>query len=193
MTKTFTSLSSAAAALLLGLASAPAAFADAAMFNGFYGGLSLGSVSPDANFIPNTIDSAFGYSLFAGYNHALSNDWVVGGELSYGASGAHGISGSAVTLDFENALTISARAGYVINRTMIYGRVGYQTVDVQPSTLATSIGAEGATFGLGVEHMFTENLSGRIEFSHSILDLDSGPPGAEFDTNTVSIGIAMHF
>ena len=192
MTKTFTSLSSA---LALTVALASSASADATSFDGFYGGLSLGSVALDPNFSTATVDSAVGYELFFGYNHAINNEWVVGGELSFGTSGEHSVSGSATVVDLENMVTISARAGYVFDNTMIYGRVGYQTGELAISTAPITPDLDGAIFGLGVEHMFTESVSGRVEVTHSVLDLSGGgiPAGSELDRTAVSIGIAFHF
>ncbi len=191
MTKTFTTLSSAIA---LSLALASTASADATAFEGFYGGLSLGTVALDPNFSASGVSNALGYEVFAGYNHALNSEWVVGGELSYGASGDHNVSGSPSVVSLENMLTISARAGYVFDNTMIYGRVGYQTGDLAVTTSPADIDLDGAVFGLGLEHMFNENVSGRIEVTHSILDLGApAPAGAELDRTAISVGIAFHF
>ncbi len=192
MTKKFTPLASAIA---LSLTLATSASADATSFEGFYGGLSIGSVALDPNFTAANIDSAVGYDLFMGYNHALNSDWVVGGELSYGASGDHSVSGSTAIVNLENMMTISARAGYVFDNTMIYGRVGYQTGDLSISTSALTPDLDGAVIGLGVEHMFTDNVSGRLEVTRSVLDLSGTgvPPGTELDRTAVSIGIAFHF
>ena len=193
MTKTFTPLASALA-LATALA-ASSAHADATSFDGFYGGLAISSVGLDPNFSASSVSNAVGYELFAGYNHALNSDWVLGGELSFGASGSHNVSGSATVVDLENMVTISARAGYVFDNTMIYGRAGYQTGDLSISTSPTTPDLDGVVFGLGVEHMFTDNISGRFEVSHSVLDLSGGgvPAGAELERTALSIGVAFHF
>lgn len=193
MTKTFTPLASAIA--LAAALAASSAHADATSFDGFYGGLAISSVGLDPNFSASSISNEVGYELFAGYNHALNSNWVVGGELSYGASGGHNVSGGATIVDLENMMTISARAGYVFDNTMIYGRVGYQTGDLAISTSAVTPDLDGAVFGLGVEHMFTDTMSGRIELSHSVLDLSGTgvPAGAELDRTALSIGVAFHF
>lgn len=191
MTKGLASLTSAIA---LSVAFASSASADALDFDGFYGGLSLGFVELDPNFSASSVDSAFGYDVFLGYNHALNSQWIVGAELSYGASGDHDVSGSATVVNLENMVTLSARAGYVFDQTMVFGRIGYQTGDLSVSTSATTPDLDGAIFGLGVEHMFSESVSGRIELTHSILDLSGGvPSGFELERTALSIGIAFHF
>lgn len=191
MTKTFASLSSA---LVLSLAMTPAAFADASAFEGFYGGLSVGTVSPDLTSTPS-IDSAFGYSLFAGYNHAIDSNWVIGGELSYGMSGDHGVSGAVTEVTLDDMVTLSGRIGYTFGNTMVYGRLGYQTGDLNATTLPFALDLDGVTYGIGLEHMFTDTLSGRIEVSRSVLDVSGPlvPPGIELDTTSISIGVAFHF
>ena len=77
------------AAALISAATAPAAFADATAFEGFYGGFSMGVTAPDINAIPTDIDTGLSGDVFVGYNFAVSPNWVLGGELSYGMSGGH--------------------------------------------------------------------------------------------------------
>ena len=192
MPRTFKTLFCAAA---LTTAMAPAAFADAAAFQGFYGGFSMGVTMPDINAIPVDLDTGIGGDVFVGYNHALGADWVIGGELGYGMSGGHNVPGLGVAINMENILTVSARAGYVFGDTMLYGRVGYQTADLDTNLAPTTFDADGYMFGLGVEHMFSENISGRFEVSQSRMDITGAgvPPGAELDATRVSIGVAFHF
>ena len=72
-------------------------------------------------------------------------------ELSFGSSGTHDVTGSAAQIDVDDLLTLSARAGYVFDNTMIYGRVGYQTGELGISTSPVTPDLDGAVFGLGVE------------------------------------------
>lgn len=192
MTRNFKTLLSA---LALSTTMAPAAFADAAAFQGFYGGFSMGITSADISAIPISPDSALSGNIFVGYNHALSPDWVIGGELSYGMSSGHSFSGSPIAFDLDSILTISARAGYVFGDTMIYGRVGYQTLSLDANFSSVTFDADGYVLGLGVEHMFAENISGRIEVSRSYLDVTGlgVPPGTDLDATRISIGVAFHF
>ena len=192
MTKTFTPLASAIA---LTLAMAPAAFADSSSFEGIYGGLSVGSVGIDPNFSPSTLSNAPGYELFLGYNHALDSSWIIGGELGFGTSGDHTVSGSGAQVRLEDMVTISARAGYVFDETMIYGRIGYQTGEMSITGTPVTPDLDGYIFGLGVEHNFTDRVAGRFEVSHGILDLSGPgvPPGAEIERTSVSLGIVFRF
>jgi len=194
MTKSFTTFSSAIA-LSMALA-ATAAHADATSFDGFYGGFSLGIVDSDVNQIPSGIDTALSGDVFVGYNHALNTEWVVGAEISYGMSSGHDASAlPPLSFDLENALTLSGRVGYVFDNTMIYGRVGFQTADFVGNFAPVTFDAEGVVFGLGIEHMFSDNVSGRFEISHSNLDVTGlgVPPGTELEATRFSIGVAYHF
>lgn len=188
--KTFT------AALALSAATAPAAFADAAAFQGLYGGFSMGLSSADINAITADIDTGFSGDVFVGYNHAIGPNWVIGGELGYGRSLGHDIPALfPASFDVENLVTVSARAGYVTGNTMIYGRLGYQSGDMAINFAPGTPELEGHLFGLGVEHMFAQNFSGRIEVTQSVWDVDGGgaPPGTELESTRVSIGVAYHF
>lgn len=190
------SLKTLATALALSTAMAPAAFADAYSFQGLYGGFSMGLSTADLNAIAADVDTGFSGDVFVGYNHALNPNWVIGGELGYGRSSGHDIPALApATFDVENLVTISARAGYVFNDTMVYGRLGYQTGDMAINFAPGTPDLDGYMFGLGVEHMFAQNFSGRIEVTHSIWDVDGGgaPAGTELESTRVSIGVAYHF
>jgi len=183
------------AAALISAAMAPAAFADATAFEGFYGGFSMGVTAPDINAIPTDFDAGLSGDVFVGYNFAVSPDWVIGGELSYGMSAGHQAAGGALNFDLENILTVSGRAGYVFGNTMVYGRVGYQTATMNSNFAPVSFDADGYVLGLGLEQMFAENISGRIEVSRSYLDVTGlgVPPGTELDATRISVGVAIHF
>ena len=111
----------------------------------------------------------------------------------YGPSAAGDL--SVATTSLPAARTVSARAGYVTGNTMIYGRLGYQSGDMAINFAPGTPELEGHVFGLGVEHMFAQNFSGRIEVTQSVWDVDGGgaPPGTELESTRVSIGVAYHF
>lgn len=180
--------------LFLTLAMAPAAFADASDFQGLYAGFSVGAVNPDIPFAPADPGVAPGYAIFGGYNHAFDANWVAGGELSFGMSGDHDVT-PGVTVAQEKALTVSARGGYVFDKTMIYGRLGYQTSDVRVNAFPVDWSADGFVYGIGVEHKFSQNMSARFEYTHADLDLSGAgvPAGTSYDTDTFSAGVAFHF
>lgn len=184
-----------AAVLLISSTAPTATLADAALWQGFYGGLSVGAVNPTVPAAANDPQIAPGYAIFAGYNHALGSNWVIGGELSYGMSGAHSMAPSPRRLTMENTLTASLRGGYAFGNSLVYARLGYQQSDVMVNPLPFDFEADGMVYGIGFEQMLAENLSARIEYTHADLDLRRvGFPGSvDYDTDTISVGIAFHF
>ncbi len=81
--------------------------------------------------------------------------------------------------DFNDVITVAGRAGFVWDRAMLYGLVGWSWAsgESEISAICDSAICDGADFsddasvngltlGGGVEFLFTENLSGRIEYRH---------------------------
>ncbi|QBX99592.1 porin family protein [Rhodophyticola sp. CCM32] len=192
MSKFIKTLTAAAAvsAAVVGTASAQ----DALQWQGFYGGLEIQSINPDMSSLNLPFGSDENVVLFGGYNHALGGDWVVGGELSYGSDAtATAIPGLDLTL--EDTITLRGRVGYTIGNVLLYGSLGYVDTDVSLAGLSGDLSADGPVFGLGFEAMIANNISARIEYSRSSMDLSGGgvPPGFDIDTNAVSLGVAYHF
>ncbi len=73
-------------------------------------------------------------------------------------------------LSFNNIATLRARAGFALDNTLLYVTGGLAAVDmefgavmVQPPQ-SDSQWVYGWTAGGGLEHAFTQNFSGRIEY-----------------------------
>lgn len=167
---------------------------DALQWQGFYGGLQANSISPeiDGLFIP--LGSGQSVGVFGGYNHAVGDHFVIGGELNYNSDTSIEIT-PAMDLTLEGLLTIRARAGYAIGNALFYGSLGYAQTDVSLTGAPITLEADGAIFGLGVEAMLTSNISARIEYIRSDMDLSGGPipPGTNVNADSVTMGIAYHF
>ena len=191
MTKTFTPLASAIA--LAAALAASSAHADAYDFQGFYGGVELGISSLDSS-IPLPLGSGNSFGLFAGYNHALNSNFIIGGELSYVTDSDHQIA-PGVDFTIEGPTELRARLGYVTGNTMIYGALGYTWADYTQTGVGFSDSFEGVSYGLGLETLLTESVSLRIDYTHT--QYETGgliyPTMFEFETDTVSLGIAYHF
>lgn len=163
---------------------------DAGQWQGFYGGLQFSAVSPELNGAPVNLDSGQGAEIFAGYDFAVGGNWVVGGELSYGTS-VDVQATPAITVGLEDRIAVRGRAGVAVGNALFYGSVGYMTTDLSVNGMSTGLTGEGATFGLGIEAMLSENISGRIEFNRADLDVGGSPIG--IDQNSVSMGVAYRF
>lgn len=157
----------AAATLAVGLAGAAAA-QDATQWNGFYGGLQFDITSPELDGTPTQVGTGHGGTAFVGYNHAIDQNWVVGGELSFGRQS--GMEAGPNELIIENAVHLRGRAGYNVGNTLLYGSLGYMTADFNGG--GPDISGDGMTFGLGAETMITDRVSARIEFTRSDMDLE---------------------
>lgn len=185
----------AAAGLAAALVPAAASAQDAALWSGFYAGLQANIISPSFELIPIPLDTGTGLGIYGGYNHALGDNFVVGGEISYNAETDIGSVFFPVTMD--NAITLRGRAGYAVGNVLAYASLGYVWADVSfgPAP-GIDLDAEGMIYGIGLEAMLAENISMRIEYTQSDLDLSSTiplPPGFSVQADTVSIGVAYHF
>lgn len=191
MTKTFTPLASAIA--LAAALAASAAHADAYDFQGFYGGVELGFNSLD-NTVGFPLSSGNSIGLFAGYNHALNSDVIVGGELSYGGDTDYQIA-PGVDFTVEGPMELRARLGYVTGNTMIYAALGYSWADYTQTGVGFSDSFEGVSYGLGLETLLTENIMLRLDYTHT--EYETGgliyPSFFDFESDVVTLGVAYHF
>ncbi|KEO50798.1 outer membrane protein [Thioclava pacifica] len=138
------------AAVLAGMAST----AQAQDVAGLYGGLSYNlPVAGDMKFIGYSSDS-YGVNgsqggIFFGYNFALANNWVAGGEIAY--STGYGVDRYS-EFEIKDVVDLKARFGKTFGTTLVYGVVGYSMadVDVKNAPVGGSDG-NGASFGLGFE------------------------------------------
>ncbi|MBF9051339.1 outer membrane beta-barrel protein [Roseobacter sp. HKCCD9010] len=183
----------ATAAISLAVAGAASA-QDALQWQGFYAGAQVNSISPDLEGAPVGFGSGQSIGVFGGYNHALADNFVVGGELSFNGSSSHTIV-PGTDLSLDNLMTVRARGGYAVGSALFYGSVGYATTDASITGVPFTLDASGTIFGLGVEAMLTETLSARIEYNRANMDLSGGgvPPGLEVNADAVTMGIAYHF
>lgn len=200
---------------LAALAVAAATSADAQSFEnwqGFYTGLVVASTSTELTITNSTANATeTGVGLAFGYNHQLSGNWLVGGEVQI--SGLETEFGNTFTLDNERS--IRARFGYATGRSFFYGTLGYSMANVNSQLNPADSGdVAGFLAGIGVEHMMTDRVSLRLEYVHRTLSGDpitprinarqplarANPqpqPVSPVDTDTsggqFSLGLAFHF
>jgi outer membrane immunogenic protein len=137
--------------------------------------------------------SGIGYAggVLAGWNYQIDSfvmgiegDWAFGGTVA-----TNDQPGNDTDLSFNNIATLRARAGMAFDNTLLYFTGGFAAVDmefgaVMPDLIAYSDSqwVYGWTVGGGLEHAFTQNFSGRIEYLYVNLDdsdysmTDSGAP-----------------
>ncbi len=130
--------------------------------NGGYGvnsGSSSDFGNPSGGFVGGT----------AGYNYQMGQlvlgvegdvDWA---NLTSGGTNAVG----AYNTNIDTLLTVRARAGYAIDRTLLYVTGGYAGADTNinfPAFGSQSDWRSGGVIGGGVEYAFTNNISAKVEY-----------------------------
>ena len=164
---------------------APAYVAPLYNWTGFYiGGHIGGAFSGDNNFggltTGNNNDGRFLGGLQAGYDYQFAPNWVLGieGQYSWLGSNNNGIifPGGFIYNNNQRALaSVTGRVGYTWGPGLLYVKGGYAFSDNNesltlagvPTAFAFSGGhRDGYTVGAGLEYMFTQNWSGKIEYQY---------------------------
>lgn len=183
------------AAVAVALSSAPA-FAQE--FQGPYVGAQVGW---NQNKAIGDKQDAFTGGVFAGYDHQVTPNIVLGleGGFSLGADdvvGPHGPNNAS--LDPRYSIDVSARAGYVLGeRTLLYARGGYANVrarltrDIDDVAVSNRDNYDGWFVGGGVERKLLDNVSTRIEYRYSDLGNDSNL--GKYERHQVLAGVAYRF
>jgi outer membrane immunogenic protein len=141
-------------------------------------------------------------SGIAGFDLQLSQHFVVGGFADYawfdnlsGSQSTADLGGGyhkTTTADFNNLFTVGGRAGVLLSpKTLVYGLAGWTWAKANLSefegcvpygsfcddlSYSGSVGAQGATLGVGGEVMINERLSASLEYrwTHLASDTISG-------------------
>ena len=146
-------------------------FGAAVAVDGTYDGVCTGTCGPAS--LDDLEHSGIGYAagILGGYNYQMD-------ALVFGIEGDWAFGGTVATndefqvdtdLSFNNIATLRARLGWAMDNTLFYVTGGAAMVDmefgaVMSSTESDRQWAYGWTAGAGLEHAFTDNISGRIEY-----------------------------
>jgi outer membrane immunogenic protein len=164
---------------------APAYVAPLYNWTGFYiGGHIGGAFNGSSNFggltTGNNDNGRFLGGLQAGYDYQFAPNWVLGieGQYSWLASNNNGVifPGGFVYNNDQRALgSVTGRLGYTWGPALLYVKGGYAYSDNNDSvTLAGAPAAfgfsgghrDGYTVGGGLEYMFAQNWSAKIEYQY---------------------------
>lgn len=183
-------------------------------WSGYYAGASLGYADGETTAVP--IDQGRPpNSLYGGLFGAQFGYNMQSGNLVYGVEAAV-TSGSVDTpststncssvhcefVDINWTASISARVGQSFDRTLVYGTLGYAVADVtaidwDAGTESATHQHDGVVVGVGVEHAFSDTLSGVAEYTftdYSTENYDLGDPDdVDFETSVVKFGLNYHF
>ena len=180
--------------------------------NGGYSWASLGSIGNA------TFDRPSGFTLggTAGYNQQFGN-FVLGleGDLNWSNIGSSrrqtitiGATPNAVVYasDVNWAGTLRVRAGYAVDRVLLYATGGYAgaSLDLAYTNVTASTSASqskwvhGYALGVGLEYAFTRNLSGKAEYLYTALGDTGAFTGAyaaraDYSSSAVRMGVNYRF
>ena len=148
--------------------------------------------------------------LLGGYTWQLDDLWVAGieGSVAFGNVHGNGISlppSTAVnTYDLSWEADLSARIGYLVTPdTLLFGTFGPSLTDLRftegsPLSSGAGVTRVGWSVGVGLDHQFTDHLTGRIEFTHADYgSVTYGTPSdfyaVRFSANSVRAGLLWSF
>jgi outer membrane immunogenic protein len=120
--------------------------------------------------------------ILAGWNYQMDSfvmgiegDWAFGGHVAQNHEPAE-----LTDFNFDNIASLSARFGWALDDTLLYAKGGVALVDSTFSTTALGGGSAedskwlvGWIIGGGMEHAFSDRISGRLEYAYmSLPDTD---------------------
>lgn len=180
----------AVASLLPALAHAQ----DAGIWSGPYAGFATNIISPefDASSAPIALQEGTSFGFFGGYNYAVTDSFVVGAEIAYGAETTFqaDVSDEAT---FGPLLSGRVRGGYAVGNVLMYGTLGYQMTEFTAPGISTDL--SGVVYGIGLEAMLADTVSFRVDYTSTHMNPEDGglPGGGQIDANAVGLGVALHF
>lgn len=172
-------------------------------WSGFYAGVSATSgtseISGSAVGGLSFSGSSTSPGVYAGYNYALGNNMVLGGELSYGGVDSTTLVMGSAIVDIEEMTQLRARIGYANGKVMPYVTAGWAQADfnVNSGGPVFSGSEDGYTMGLGLEYMISNNMSARVEYGVTKFDNVFSPLVApeqiDASYDAITVGMAWHF
>ncbi|WP_441244673.1 outer membrane protein [Tardiphaga sp. 768_D3_N2_1] len=162
------------------------AYVAAPIYNwtGFYIGGHVGGAFNGSNGFGGTSDNSDGRflgGLQIGADYQFAPNWVVGIEGQYSWVGSNNtnvlFAGTGLTynLNQKGLGSVTGRIGYTWGPALLYVKGGYAYSDYS-ETLVNAAGApvafaagtkhDGYTVGAGLEYLFTQNWSGKVEYQY---------------------------
>jgi outer membrane immunogenic protein len=142
-----------------------------------------------------------GYHLgaYAGYNHQLHSNFVLGIEADIAASGLEDTT-AGVKAEQNYVGTVRGRAGYAMDNYLFFvtGGLAYNEVEVRGATGISDDNMHlGYAVGTGVEALVTDSISARLEYQYTNFSDETynigAPVSADLDAHTVRAGIGYKF
>ncbi|MBN8978823.1 MAG: porin family protein [Rhizobiales bacterium] len=160
-------------------------------WTGFYLGGHVGGAfrGDDNNFLAGSRDGSFLGGVQVGYDNQFAPNWVFGIEANYSFKDTNG--------NFANRGlgSVTGRLGYTWGPALLYVKGGYGWADTRFSNgFAGTGGRDGYTVGGGLEYLFTQNWSGKIEYQYyDFGNVNTALGSFRNDEHTVKAGINYRF
>ncbi|KAI94789.1 porin [Rhodomicrobium udaipurense JA643] len=178
--------------------------APVATWTGFYAGINGGygwdDVDAPVNF-DGDFNGGFGGGQI-GYNWQGAfgtSPLVIGIEADIQGSGlgVEGVLAQSDELNLNYFGTVRGRLGYALGNTLVYATGGFAYGEFEyklPGVGSASDTTTGYVVGGGLEHKFTQNISGKVEYQYLAFDDESfRGSDLEFGVNTIRAGLNYHF
>ena len=161
-------------------------FGAAVAVDGSYDATCTAAVPPCA--VPTFTDMehsgiGYAYGALAGWNYqvdsfvmGIEGDWAFGGTVATNDEVLPApVNAIDTDLSFNNIATLRARAGFALDNTLLYFTGGLAAADMEFGAVMSTSESDsqwvyGWTAGGGLEHAFSQNFSGRIEYLYVDLD-----------------------
>ncbi|MBF9044136.1 outer membrane beta-barrel protein [Rhodobacterales bacterium HKCCE4037] len=182
------------------LAATGASAQDASQWTGFYAGFATNIISPefDNSTAPTPLQEGTGFGAYGGYNYGIGDNFVIGAEVGFSGPASFQTTLGAADFEFERVLNARVRGGYALGNALVYGSVGYQSVQYTGQGTTADGTADGLVYGIGLEMLLVDNVSVRLDYTSTHMNPDpgtiaGGSAGEQIDANAVGLGVALHF
>jgi outer membrane immunogenic protein len=193
------------------------AYAPAPIYNwtGFYIGGNIGGAFSGNNgfsgpgVVSSSNNGAFMGGLQGGFDYQFAPTWVIGLEAQYdwlsNSSNNTVFPGVGTFTMNQRALgSVTGRLGYTWGPTLLYAKGGYAYSDNSRSLTQGGVAVpftttgnnhDGYTVGAGLEYMFAQNWSAKIEYQYYDFGKTTfvGFGSSRNDEHTVKAGLNYHF
>ena len=193
-------------AALMATAGGAAAQQGESVFDGFSVGATVDYRRNESRTTPTGLDDRLdrraggvGYRVYGGYDHTVTDQWLVGAEVGVGGGGKPieaTATGGDYRLDPSLTYDVSARAGFLATPTvLLYGRAGYQWLKTEErvrysTTSRPTVNRDetqgGVLYGFGAEWAVSDEIAVRAEFDQT--DFGDGLKAAQ-----VQLGATFRF
>jgi len=176
---------------------ATANIAAAQGWDGYYIGGNTAVSQMNVSAPPRTYSTTnIGGGIFAGYNHMISNDVMLGVEGEYNLNAATTI--PLFPMDMKNTYGIRARVGYAMDSLLVYGAIGAEFGTFGPFGAPASAydHTTGISMAAGLEYMLNERISVRAEYTRTNFGAAAPTtfgPSVTTVTESLRLGAAVHF